>query len=167
MQTFHARDIFAPAAAHLSVGTKPSDFGPRVHGIVALPPFRGVLASDGSLIGRIIHIDRFGNAISTIRTEQFSSRDVRFEIGGRTIQGLCRSYADRVGPVALIGSSGFLEIALKGRECRAEHGPANRRHAFGANLIKERQRQEPVRLPSGDPPALSLNTPRGNRVSAP
>ncbi len=112
--TFHARDIFAPAAAYISVGAKPSDLGPCVQEITALPPFRAVPVDDDSLAGTIIHIDRFGNAITTIRGEQLSVPEVRIDIAGRRIQGLCRSYADRGGLVALIGSSGFLEVAVNG-----------------------------------------------------
>jgi hypothetical protein len=112
--TFHARDIFGPAAAYISVGAEPSDLGPRVQRIAALPPFRAVSAEDGNLVGQILHIDRFGNAITTIRGEQLSSPNVRTEISGRKIQGLCRTYADRRGVLALIGSSGFLEVAVNG-----------------------------------------------------
>jgi S-adenosylmethionine hydrolase len=85
-----------------------------VQEITALPPFRAVPVDDDSLAGTIIHIDRFGNAITTIRGEQLSVPEVRIDIAGRRIQGLCRSYADRGGLVALIGSSGFLEVAVNG-----------------------------------------------------
>jgi len=111
--TFHARDIFGPAAAYLSIGVTPSDFGPDVEQITVLPPFRGKQAGRG-LVGRIIHIDRFGNAITTVRGEQLPLGAVRVDVGHHEIEGLSRSYADRGGPLALIGSSGFLEIALKG-----------------------------------------------------
>jgi S-adenosylmethionine hydrolase len=110
--TFHARDIFGPAAAHLSTGITPSSFGPGVGQITALPPFRGNHVEGGSLVGRIIHIDRFGNAITTIRGEQLPPGTLRIDVRDREIEGLSRSYAERDGLLALIGSSGFLEVAL-------------------------------------------------------
>jgi len=109
--TFHGRDIFGPAAAHLSLGVRPSDLGPSVQQITAFQPWRAAPSDDGSLVGRIIHIDRFGNAITTIRGEQLSSEEIQVSVADRKIQGLCRSYADRGGLLALIGSPGFLEVA--------------------------------------------------------
>jgi len=120
--TFHARDIFAPAAAYISLGAKPSDLGPSEQQATALPPFRAVSGKDGTLVGRIIHIDRFGTAITTLRREQLSVPEVVIDIAGRRIQGLCRSYADRGGLVALIGSSGFLEVAVNGASAAASLG---------------------------------------------
>ena len=110
--TFHGRDVFGPAAAHIALGVKPSDLGSRVDEIVALPPFRAIRTDNGRLIGRIIHIDRFGNSITTIHTDQLSSPGVCINIAGREIHGLYRSYADGNGLEALIGSSGFLEVAV-------------------------------------------------------
>jgi len=109
--TFHERDVFGPTAAHIALGVKPSDPGSRVDEIVAMPPFLAIRTDDGSPIGRIIHIDRFANAITTIHTDQLSSPSPRINIAGREIHGLCRSYADGDGLEALIGGSGFLEVA--------------------------------------------------------
>ncbi len=109
--TFHARDIFAPAAGHVSLGISPSDLGPETSEIVGLPPFRAKV-KDGALAGRIIHVDHFGNLITTVRVDQLTSPALRIEAGARVIEGLSRTYADTGGVTALIGSSGFLEIAL-------------------------------------------------------
>ena len=58
--TFHGRDVFAPAAAHLASGVAPADFGPEVTDLVRLPrPRTEVL--DGQLTAEIIGVDRFGN----------------------------------------------------------------------------------------------------------
>jgi S-adenosylmethionine hydrolase len=118
--TFHGRDIFAPAAAHLSLGTEPSDFGPSVAEITALPPFRGIELPDGSVLGRVLHIDRFGNAITSVRADQVPGTLITVHVHGRSIPGLVRTYAEGIGPAALIGSSGFLEIAVPGDS--AAHG---------------------------------------------
>jgi S-adenosyl-L-methionine hydrolase (adenosine-forming) len=109
--TFDGRDIFGPAAAHLSLGVRPSYLGPRVQQITAFQPWRAAPSDDGSLVGRIIHIDRFGNAITTIRGDQLSSEEIQISVADRKIESLCRSYADRSGLLALIGSSGFLEVS--------------------------------------------------------
>lgn len=59
-RTFHGRDVFAPAAAHLARGVEPADFGPAVADLVRLPRPRTVVA-DGRLTAEIIGVDRFGN----------------------------------------------------------------------------------------------------------
>jgi len=53
--TFHGRDVFAPAAAHLSLGARPPELGPALSEIVLLPPFRAVLRPDGALTARRPH----------------------------------------------------------------------------------------------------------------
>jgi hypothetical protein len=58
--TFHGRDVFAPAAAHLAGGVAPADFGPAVPDLVRLPKPRTVI-TDGQLTAEIIGVDRFGN----------------------------------------------------------------------------------------------------------
>ena len=108
--TFHGRDVFAPAAAHLATGTAIDALGgPCVDPVVRRTP-EARRAGDGSVIGEIIAIDRFGNAISNL----IAPRGGRVEIRGRTMP-IVRAYAD--GPVgdiiALVGSSGFVEIAQR------------------------------------------------------
>ncbi len=119
--TFHGLDVFAPAAAHLSLGTPVSDLGPAVPEVLALPPFRARPQADGSLAGRVIHIDRFGNLITDVRAEQMP-RPPLVEICERRIEGLSRTYADRPGLLAVIGSVGFLEIAVNGGSAARELG---------------------------------------------
>ncbi len=63
--TFHGRDIFAPAAAHLDKGVKPSEFGPEITK-AATPKFASVERRNSSLIGEVWHIDDFGNIITNI-----------------------------------------------------------------------------------------------------
>jgi len=108
--TFHGRDVFAPAAAHLASGSAIDALGgPCLDPVVRRTP-EARRAGDGSVIGEIIAIDRFGNAISNL----IAPRGGRIEIGGRTMP-IVRAYAD--GPVgdiiALVGSSGFVEIAQR------------------------------------------------------
>jgi S-adenosylmethionine hydrolase len=120
--TFHGRDIFAPAAAHLSMDVPLSDLGDAVDEMFALPPFRAERRPDGSLSGKVIHIDVFGNLITDVRGEDLVSPRATVEIGGRQIGGVERSYAGSQGLTALVGSSGYLEIALAGGSAAAELG---------------------------------------------
>ena len=63
--TFHGRDIFAPAAAHLDKGVQPSEFGPEIKDLTK-PEFASVKRANSSLIGEVMHIDGFGNIITNI-----------------------------------------------------------------------------------------------------
>jgi len=120
--TFHGRDIFAPAAAHLSLGAPPSHLGEPVDEVIALPPFRARREPDSSWKGRILHIDVFGNLITDIRGQDLTSARLTVEVRDERIVGLQRTYASGQGLTALVGSSGFLEIALPGRSAAAELG---------------------------------------------
>jgi S-adenosylmethionine hydrolase len=114
--TFHGRDIFAPVAAHLSLGVNLSRFGPRITDPVALdlpePQF-----GPAAILGEIIHVDRFGNLVSNIPAGELAAwlgeQNPSFKVGPVAIRGLARTYTD-VAPgefLALVGSHGFLEIA--------------------------------------------------------
>lgn len=116
--TFHGRDIFAPVAAHLSLGVPLESLGDPVNDWVRLAQCVAVWRTGSEIVGRIVHIDRFGNAITNIGEEMFTAMDrARLEvtIGGKTLQGIQPTYA-MVGQgeaLALIGSSGHLEIAVR------------------------------------------------------
>lgn len=121
--TFHGRDIFAPAAAHLSRGLDYRRLGPPVPGPLVLPPFGGEPAGFGELRGRVIHVDRFGNVITTIRAAQmFPTCTV--EVAGRPIGSRVRTFADAPAgvPFCHADSSGFLAIALNRGNAAAELG---------------------------------------------
>ena len=76
--------------------------------MIALPPFRAEVGADGSLIGRVIQIDRFGNVITNVCTDQLPSGS-KVVIAGRVISALTRTYAEAQSLVAMIGSCGYLE----------------------------------------------------------
>ncbi len=119
--TFDGRDLFAPAAAWLTKGQPIGSFGRLVPNYERLP-----ISEPGwdkhVMAGEIAYIDRFGNVISNLT--QYHIREVRgvtkrsepyIRIGGLTIDGLARSYAEGSAdtPQALINSNGYLEIFLK------------------------------------------------------
>ena len=116
--TFHGRDLFAPVAAHLSLGVRPKAFGSELDSWVELD-FRKSRIRGQELVGEILHVDLFGNIISSIREQEFFhfTKDHPFviKIGKRGIHGLEKGYwAGKKGKVmALFGSGGFLEISVK------------------------------------------------------
>ncbi len=115
--TFHARDVFAPVAAHLSLGVKPSELGTVMEEPLTLDLPKAEVSSD-IIRGEVLYIDSFGNLITNIGESDISAiqehGDIDIDIRWRTIHGLVESYTDGEpgrNAVALIGSSGFLEIA--------------------------------------------------------
>lgn len=112
--TFHGRDVFAPVAAHLSRGVPPEKMGSLIEDPVLLEWPYPQKRPDGSIVGHVLHIDRFGNIITDIRREDLAG-DVVVEIADRRIRGLRRTFAEvEVGePLAYIGSTGRLEIAIR------------------------------------------------------
>lgn len=117
--TFHGRDIFGPVAASLSLGTPLHEFGEAVHSLLAFSPLRPFVDAAGATIGHIIHIDRFGNLITDVSGNTLPQGDILIEACGRCIKGLSPSYAEGEEVLALIGSSGNLEIAAKNRSAAA------------------------------------------------
>jgi len=110
---FHGRDFFAPAAAHLANGVDPAQLGPREDNIVELPWSFPRPVADG-LEGAVIFVDRFGNLITNIEGARVPPGAlVTLE---KTLIGAPRQRYSDVEPgrpLALIGSSGFIEIALR------------------------------------------------------
>ncbi|MEM3704026.1 MAG: SAM-dependent chlorinase/fluorinase, partial [Candidatus Bathyarchaeia archaeon] len=116
--TFHGRDIFAPAAAHLSKGISPSVFGPEIQRIVK-PQFAKIIRKGSKLVGEIIHVNGFGNIVTNFTTEELESLRTReslnIKIGETTLKlKLCKAYAEVKAkkPLAIIGSHDFLEISV-------------------------------------------------------
>jgi S-adenosylmethionine hydrolase len=117
-QTFHGRDVFAPAAAHLAAGVPPSRLGKLVRDPVRLPSLDPVRTGRRFWSGRVAHIDRFGNLVTNLPAAEFLPPAVRgaaVSAGFRNISRICRSYAEAPeGELFLIaGSSGTIEISLK------------------------------------------------------
>ncbi|GAB4532256.1 MAG: SAM-dependent chlorinase/fluorinase [Anaerolineae bacterium] len=113
--TFHGRDIFSPAAAHLANGVPLEKLGPRAINLVRLPMPRPQPTPQGDLIAHVMHIDRFGNLILDAVDGDVDVRS-SFELGGRQIKGLSQTFADvATGELlAYIGSSrDHVEIAVR------------------------------------------------------
>ncbi|HMK75443.1 MAG TPA: SAM-dependent chlorinase/fluorinase [Thermodesulfobacteriota bacterium] len=135
--TFHGRDIFAPVAAHLSLGVKPNAFGYEIKSLKELGS-RKPFVKEGKLFGEILHIDAFGNVISNIDEEKLfrfiQSRPFAIRLGRKVISGLKKGYSEgkKGEPIALLGSGGFVEIS-----------------------VREGNARELLKLKKGDPIAIS------------
>ena len=118
--TFHGRDIFAPAAARLSLGKNPEEMGDPVRNPVLLKREMPKKTRDG-IKGRVIHIDRFGNLITNI-PESMLPKNPLIRIAGREIKGLSKSYTGgrKGGPIAIIGSSWLLDISIRDKSAARE-----------------------------------------------
>ena len=135
-ETFHGRDVFAPVAARLALRGEAAF---REAGRVLAQPVRVGLGVDhahaddlaraaeaGALRTRVAHVDRYGNAITALHELEFEawlgSHDpsrIRFVAHGSrvtTITGLARTYGEthKDTPIALVGSSGLIELAIPG-----------------------------------------------------
>jgi S-adenosylmethionine hydrolase len=111
--TFHGRDVFAPAAGHVASGMPLEELGPPAGDPVVLkiaePVHEGV-----SITGSIIHIDRFGNLVSNIPGDAIRGGHVALNGGSRISVRRTYSDADEGDCVALVGSRGFVEVAVRG-----------------------------------------------------
>lgn len=114
-QTFHGRDIFAPVAAHLSLGVSLESFGQPItdflKGDILLPQ-----KTDKFIRGQIVYIDHFGNCISNISKNDFDQdRLAEINIKHFQFESLSHSYAEHqvAEPLAIISSHDYLEIAVR------------------------------------------------------
>ncbi|MBU1699943.1 MAG: SAM-dependent chlorinase/fluorinase [Candidatus Eisenbacteria bacterium] len=125
--TFHGRDIFSPAAAHLSRGAAVVDVGPVIDCYVEVRPAQPETWHN-MIKGEAIHIDSYGNIITNISQKLFKSviagRSFLIEINGRKINRLTRTYQDgEMGKfLALFGSTGMLEISVRGGSAQRRIG---------------------------------------------
>ena len=116
--TFHGRDIFAPVAAHLANGIKSELLGKKHAAITEAALEQPTIGRQGELIGRIIHVDYFGNCVTNIDQAYLhglgEADQLRIKVLDQSIYGLHSTYADQANGslIALIGSSGRLEIAV-------------------------------------------------------
>lgn len=113
--TFHGRDVFAPVAAHLTLGVDPAALGPAVGGMVELKTCSAVCWGS-RWAGEVQFADEFGNLITNIPAAHVKSPPVRVAVGGSEPLQVrwVRTYADAAPGelVALASSDGFVEIAV-------------------------------------------------------
>lgn len=115
--TFHGRDILTPVAAAWSLGQDLAEFGTPLTSPLMTLQMAEVTRGRKSLGGIVIDVDRFGNLITNIESSDLPAHatKLQFDIGTFHIEGLMECYANAEPgePVALIGSSGRLEFAIR------------------------------------------------------
>lgn len=128
--TFHGRDIFAPAAAHLANGVELEAFGGMLPEITSLP-LPQLQIETGHITGEIVQIDHFGNAMTSIgkmrwaeqerlvleaqgKAVRIPTRSTRLRIHNETIAGIAHAFHEvpRGQPLVQVDSNGYLEIAV-------------------------------------------------------
>jgi hypothetical protein len=125
-KTFHGRDIFAPVAAWLTKGWQTPSMGDEIQDFkrFALPRPK---ESDGVVKGVVMRADTFGNLITNFRSEDLpesAHKDgaIKIQVGTQSITRLVDTFArgNNGEPIAYVGSSGYIEIAVnKGNAARA------------------------------------------------
>jgi S-adenosylmethionine hydrolase len=116
-QIYFARDLFAPAAAMLARGGSLSDLGDRIEKVARLNFPRATKENNRLVSGRTIHVNRYGSLVTNIHKSFLKGATVtEVSIGGFPVGPLSESYSQvKMGsPLALFGSSGYLEIAYNG-----------------------------------------------------
>jgi S-adenosylmethionine hydrolase len=110
--TFHGRDVLAPVAGMLACGEPLRALAKAIDDPILLD----ITPADGRDMGRVIHIDHFGNATTNVVHDLIRERTIRqVAVKGRKVGKIRRTYWDVAPgkPLALIGSSGLLEIAVR------------------------------------------------------
>jgi len=118
--TFHGRDVFAPAAAHLGNGAAPTDFGTEIKDYV-IPTFAAPVLKGRELTGEVLHVDDFGNIITNVTNKNLGKIEVKrrrfltVKLKNKTLKiRFCEAYGEVAirDILALVGSHDFLEIAV-------------------------------------------------------
>jgi S-adenosylmethionine hydrolase len=123
--TFHGRDIFAPAAARVAAGLDYRHLGPPRHDAWLFATFCGRPGPFGELQGRVVHIDRFGNLITTIRTGELFP-EFELTVGAARIDRRIWTFGaapdDR--PFCYADSTGYVGVAVNRGSAAATLGVA-------------------------------------------
>jgi S-adenosylmethionine hydrolase len=117
--TFHGRDVFGPVAAHLSLGLDPTRLGPPLASLIELA-WPEVIVVPGKIQGAVRSVDSLGNLVTDITAEALrdvpTDESVRIECDEHETLGIYKTYGDQpeMTLMALVGSSGFLELSIVG-----------------------------------------------------
>ncbi len=115
-ETFHGRDIFAPAAAHLATGVPPANLGKLVHDPWVIAGLEPVRTGKRFWVGAVLRVDRFGNLITNYRVEEFPSvlsRPFELLAGLGRVSRLAATFSEgEPGELLVVpGSAGYFEVA--------------------------------------------------------
>jgi S-adenosylmethionine hydrolase len=120
--TFNGRDVFAPVAGALSKNVSPEELGEPVVDLVRLKELKPTMSADGTIVGRIIHLDRFGNCVTNITRRELTpglmEGGAYLKVKGRLVKSFRNYFAQSVDSgekvFGIWGSAGFLELAANG-----------------------------------------------------
>jgi S-adenosyl-L-methionine hydrolase (adenosine-forming) len=117
--TFHGRDIFAPAAARLACGALLGELGSAITDPVRLAAARVVRSEEGEIAGEVVHVDRYGNLVTNIPGAWLDGHDSA-RLGLHTMP-IGRTYSDIASGdvLALVGSRGTLEVSVRDGDAAA------------------------------------------------
>lgn len=121
--TFAGRDHFAPIAALLATGTPPEAFGSEMKDPVLIEGLSPKIGT-GQIVGMIVYIDRFGNAITNVTEADLSAlfdrSDLALRLKGVCLASLKRNYAEgeKGAGNLIVNSSGHLEVFVPGGSAR-------------------------------------------------
>ncbi len=131
-ETFHGRDVFAPTAAWFSKTHDVSMFGEPIENYTVLEIPKPRPIQENTLSGVVLFSDHFGNLVTNIPREQLDAMSENhagktplIRIGAHEIPGIKQFYlqaSKRGEPIALVGSLGYLEIAVRESNARAALG---------------------------------------------
>ncbi len=115
-RTFHGRDVFAPAAAHLARGVAPAKFGKPLTDLIRIADLTPRQISPNAWSGVILKVDHFGNLITNFSIADFAdvkTRPFELRIGSERVRRLALTYVEAgIGEMfAIVGSAGYIEIA--------------------------------------------------------
>jgi S-adenosyl-L-methionine hydrolase (adenosine-forming) len=116
-KTFHGRDVFAPAAAHLSKGLAPAKFGKLIQDFSRNFLSKPARLSRHDWSGVVLKTDRFGNLITNFHIDEFPElreRSLELRAGLERITRLAGTFAETaLGELfAIVGSSGYVEVVV-------------------------------------------------------
>lgn len=123
-RTFHGRDVFAPAAAHVAGGVDLDEFGPRIGDFIRLSLTKPDVNGD-LVIARVLYFDGFGNAYTNLALGDLPANGPwTVRIGDTDVGTIVETYAgvDVGRPMALFASHGRLEIAVRNGNAREDLG---------------------------------------------
>jgi S-adenosylmethionine hydrolase len=130
--TFHGRDIFAPVASHLP-DVRLADLGEPITSVLAFPRPSAKVDEKGRIVAKVMHVDRFGNLITSIRSDQLPEGTVRGMVDEHPINGLARTFAEGEDLFPIVGSAGYVEIAERNGNAAARTGAR-----VGSDVVLER-----------------------------
>jgi S-adenosylmethionine hydrolase len=109
--TFHGRDRFAPVAAAIANGIQLEELGPAIGDAKRLdytPP----VYRDDVVTGTVMHVDRFGNAITDVERTKMAFDRYALRVHYATVRELRTDYAGGREPFLIVGSTGMVEISV-------------------------------------------------------